>query len=129
MEIYIVGAEGVFHYRAQGHSLAKLNSKDLRSDLAAASFDQSFILEAPITMVFTAIYQRTTNRYGERGRRYVHLDAGCAAENVHLQAEALGLGSVAVGAFSDQGVLQLLGLPHHEQPLYLLPLGYSKQLP
>jgi len=90
---------------------------------AQAALGQAFVAAAPVTLVFAAVYDRTTRRYGERGQRYVHLDAGCAAENAHLQAEALDLGSVAVGAFNDDAVAEVLELPEGEHPLYLIPVG------
>jgi len=126
LEAYLVVEEGVFHYRPRGHSLSKLSKADVRAGLAAAALDQGFITEAPVTIILTAVYQRTAQRYGERGERYVHLDVGCAAENVHLQAEALGLGSVAVGAFYDAEVQRVLAPTEEEVPLYLIPVGYSR---
>jgi len=54
------------------------------------------------------------------------MDAGIAAQNLHLQAEALGLGSVAIGAFNDEEVARVLGLPEAEKPLYLVPAGYAR---
>ncbi len=76
-------------------------------------------------MVFciAAVYQRTTKKYGRRGIRYVHMEAGHAAQNLCLQAVALGLGGVTVGAFDDQQVKEILGLPSDHHPLYLIPVG------
>ncbi len=74
-----------------------------------------------MVLVLAARYERTTQRYGERGIRYVHIEVGHAGQNLYLQAEALGLGTVAVGAFSDAAVKDLLGI--EEDPLYLMPVG------
>jgi len=74
-------------------------------------------------LVITAVYDRTTRKYGKRGRRYVHMEAGAVAQSVYLQATALGLGTVAVGAFHDDRVRQALGLPPERQPLLLMPVG------
>ena len=78
---------------------------------------------APAVLVITAVYERTMKKYGKRGRRYVHMDAGHAAENVYLQAEARGLGTVIMGAFDDERVQAVLGLPDDHQPLGLMPVG------
>lgn len=74
-------------------------------------------------IVITAVYERTTNRYGERGRRYVHMEAGHAAENLYLQSESLNLGMVVVGAFDDSKVQNVLNLPKDHEPLYIIPVG------
>ncbi|MEE9371331.1 MAG: SagB/ThcOx family dehydrogenase, partial [Sedimentisphaerales bacterium] len=85
-----------------------------------------FIEAAPVTLVFAAQFSRTTNRYGQRGMRYVYMEAGHAAQNVHLQAEALGLGSVAVGAFDDTSVSKVLSLPDKLEPIYMVVVGYYR---
>jgi SagB-type dehydrogenase family enzyme len=123
LEVYLVCAQGLFRYRLGDHSLVKVQSDDLRKGLADAAFGQEFIAQAPITLVFAALYDRTTGRYGDRGRRYVHIDVGHAAQNVHLQAVALGLGSVPVGAFDDDQVAAVLRLPKDHKTLYLIPVG------
>ena len=73
-----------------------------------------------------AAYERVTGKYGKRGIMYAHMEAGHIAENIHLQAVALGLGSVAVGAFVDQELKSALALPPAETPLYIIPVGYIK---
>lgn len=123
LELYAVLPSGVFWYLAPSHALTKTAAADRRSRLVQAALGQRFVGEAAAVLALIGVYERTTGRYGERGRRYVHLDAGCAAENVHLQAEALNLGSVAVGAFDDDAVAAVLGLTGGEQPLYLIPVG------
>jgi SagB-type dehydrogenase family enzyme len=76
----------------------------------------------------SAIFERTIERYRERGRvRYVPMDAGHAAENLTLQAVALGLGSTAIGAFNDAAISQVLALPEEEEPLYLIVVGHPRE--
>jgi SagB-type dehydrogenase family enzyme len=84
------------------------------------------VKEAPVVIVLAAEYSRTTRKYGERGIRYVHIEAGHAGQNVLLQAVALGLAGVPVGAFSDEEVRKALSLPDAITPLYILCVGYAK---
>ncbi len=96
---------------------------DKRSELTIAALGQSWVKDAATDIVVTAVYERTTSKYGERGVRYVHMEAGHAAQNLCLQAAALDLGLVTVGAFRDDQVKDTLGLPEDEQPLYIIPIG------
>ncbi len=124
LELFVVKSDGFFHYLPAEHSLEKLTEQDLRSALASAAWEQEFVAAAPLTLVFAAQFSRTTKRYGQRGIRYVYMEAGHAAQNVHLQAEALGLGSVAVGAFDDSSVSKVLSLPDYLEPIYMVVVGY-----
>ena len=120
---YAALPEGLFRYRPETHSLVQVAADDLRRELAMGS-GQEFMSQAPCIIAITAVYQRTTERYGQRGRdRYVPMDVGHAAQNVLLQATALGLASCPVGAFQDQQVAVILRLPPEETPLYFLPVG------
>ncbi len=131
MDVYaVVGAggcadlaAGVYRYQPRDHSLAIQTKGDKRANLAAAALGQRFVAQAPVVIVLTAEYERTTRRYGERGIRYVHMEAGHVGENVYLQAEALGLGTCAVGAFPEEEVSKLLEFPQTHTPLYLMPVG------
>ena len=124
LELFVVAADGLFRYLPDGHALERLTDQDLRASLAAAAWGQQFIEAAPLTLVFAAQFSRTTGRYGRRGIRYVYMEAGHAAQNIHLQAEALGLGSVAIGAFDDASVGKVLSLPEHLEPIYMVAVGY-----
>ncbi len=96
---------------------------DKRSELAIACLSQSWVREAPVSIVLSAVFERTTKRYGKRGVQYVHMEVGHVAQNVYLQATALKLGTVIVGAFEDERVSRCLGLPQSEVPLAVLPVG------
>ena len=124
LEIRVIKSDGVFHYIPEEHKLVMENPVDLRKKLAQSALSQSCIEKAPCSFVLSAIYARTTRRYGERGKRYVHIEVGHSAENLHLQAVALGLGSVPIGAFYDEKVKELLNLPQDEEPLYIIPVGH-----
>ena len=125
MEIYLLSEEGLFHYLPEGNKLEIVTEKDLRHDLTFQALGQTAVRQAPIDIVICAIYERVTRKYGERGIKYVHIEAGHIAQNIHLQAVALGLSSVPIGAFNDQGVKRVLSLPKDQQPLYIIPVGYA----
>ncbi|MEM0483076.1 MAG: SagB/ThcOx family dehydrogenase [Pyrobaculum sp.] len=115
---------GIYHYDPHSHTLTLKKEGDYREALYLAALEQTWVLKAPVSLIFTAVYSRTVRVYGERGRvRYVPMDLGHAGQNVYLQATALGLGTVAVGAFYDDQVAEILELPEWETPLYIMPIG------
>ncbi|MES0327318.1 MAG: SagB/ThcOx family dehydrogenase [Gammaproteobacteria bacterium] len=114
---------GIYQYNPKDHSLLKTANGDSRKSLQKAALDQTCVGDAAIIFVFTAIYQRTTWKYGKRGVRYVHMEVGHAGQNLFLQAEGLGLGTVVVGAFDDDEVREVLNLDADVQPLSLMPVG------
>jgi SagB-type dehydrogenase family enzyme len=116
-------AEGLYRYNPFEHILEKQFSGDLSDDLSFTALGQEWVKEAPINIVLVAVYERTTRRYGERGIRYVHMEVGHVGENIYLQAESLGLGTVVIGAFYDEQVKKLLKLPEDQKPLYIIPVG------
>lgn len=129
LELYlVVGAvegldPGIYKYVPAGHTLVKVISGDQRRKLAAAALGRDSVADAAAVLVFTGVEKRTTGKYGSRGVRYVHIETGHTAQNVFLQATALGLGAVVVGAFDDKKVGEILNLPQGETSLYLMPLG------
>ena len=129
LELYVVVGDvqdltpGVYRYQPDGHQLTKIMDGDRRGELASAALEQGCVKEGAAAFVFAAVYERTTGKYGERGIRYVHIEVGHAAQNLCLQATALGLGAVTVGAFSDEQVTRVINLPEEEQPLYIVPVG------
>jgi SagB-type dehydrogenase family enzyme len=123
LETYAATPTGVFRYRPKEHALQSLATNDVRAALAEAALGQACVRTAGAVVAFAAVPGRTTGRYGARGLMYVHMEAGHAAQNVHLQAVALGLGSVAVGAFDADQAARVLGLPEGETLLYLVPVG------
>ncbi len=129
LEVYLVAGDvkdlsaGVYHYLPGQHRLEPLSAGDIRRPLADAAVDQAWIGRAAMVVVIAAVYERTAARYGRRAERYVHMEAGHAAENLLLQATALGLGATPVGAFNDAEVAGVLRLPSGEAPLYLIPVG------
>ena len=114
---------GVYRYDPQTHELRQTREGDLRGELAAAALDQIWVREGAMNIVIAAVYGRTTGKYGDRGVRYAHLEAGHAAQNICLQATALNLGTVTVGAFHDEQLKDILLLSGDETPLYVMPVG------
>jgi SagB-type dehydrogenase family enzyme len=114
---------GIYKYMPDGHELRKIEKGDRRSDLRDAALGQSSVKRAPAIMVLSGVYERTTSKYGERGIRYVHMEAGHAAQNIYLQTVSLGLGTVVIGAFRDDEVRKFMKMEDGERPLYLMPVG------
>lgn len=141
LEVYVVAANveglmpGVYKYRPSGHKLIMVNKGDKRAELHDAALGQPSVKNGAIVIVISGIYERTTGKYNTpehdeptnasypRGVRYVHMEAGHSAQNVCLQAESLGLGTVTIGAFSDGDVKRIIGMPDEERPLYIMPVG------
>lgn len=132
LELYLITREsdelqeGLYHYVPSRHHLHCIRSGDFFQALCSAALDQEMITNAAAVIVITAIYARTTDRYHDRGDQFVHMEVGCAAQNIHLQAVSLDLGTVFVGAFEDDNVSDVLGLPHDTIPLCLMPVGRIK---
>ena len=126
LELYIATHDGLFQYAPRLHSLQRLSRADRRSDLARIAVNQDWIADAAAIVVIAADYARTTGKYGERGIRYVHFEAGHAAQNLLLQATASGLGATPVGAFRDSQMKELFFMPEGESPLYLIAIGHPQ---
>ncbi len=116
-------ASGLYRYVPTAHALELVAGDDLRDLLWGAALRQTAIREAPVTLVFAAVLARTAAKYGDRAERYVHIEVGSAAENVYLQAEPLGLGTVFMGAFDDAAVRDVLGLPGDQDVFGIMPVG------
>ncbi len=133
LKVYLIAGsqqdelKGVYLYHPAGHKLAKIESADLREQISKAALGQDVIKNAPVNFLITGIYERTSGRYKNHGVKYVHMEAGHAAQNMYLQCESLGLGTVVVGAFHAEDISQELGLSSDEQPLYILPVGFPAQ--
>lgn len=114
---------GVYRYDPSGHVLTPVSEGDRRAELARAALDQQWMQTAPAVIAFGAVEERTTRKYGRRGIAYVYIEVGHAAQNVFLQAEALGLGAAVVGAFDDARTASILNMPKDARPLYLMPVA------
>jgi SagB-type dehydrogenase family enzyme len=122
--VFVADALGVYRYDPQHHVLETVVAGDVRPLLQSAAHDQKSVGGAPLVLAIAIDVGRTAAKYGRRAERYCLLEAGHAAQNVLLQATAIGLGGVPIGAFDDAAVGATLGLPGKLQPVYLLPLGH-----
>jgi SagB-type dehydrogenase family enzyme len=129
LDVYFVAGNvtgldpGVYRYDVHRHQLWPLSGGDRREELFAAAFNQDCVRYAAALLVFTATHRRTTRKYGEKAARFVDVEAGHAAENVVLQAVALGLGSVTVGAMDCDAVKRVLRPGAGEEPIYVVAVG------
>lgn len=129
LEIFLVAgrvrelAPGVYRYRPATHDLVLTKAGDVREELVAAALRQTWAADAALFVVIAGVYARTAARYGPRAERYVPMEVGHAAQNVYLQAAALGLGTTFQGAFNDTSVTRVLGLAPEERALGLMPVG------
>ncbi len=118
---------GVYRYLPQDHSIQMVIQGDLRVDLSKAALGQEWVENAPVVLVLSAIPSRTSRRYGGRAMRYIYIEAGHIGQNIYLQCASLGLGTVAVGAFIDEEVKDVLRLEGEEIPVYILPVGIIRR--
>jgi SagB-type dehydrogenase family enzyme len=133
LDLYLVVGErgvtdlpaGVYHYEVRSHTLTPGARGDFHARVAGACLHQTWMTEAPVMVVITGEYGRCTARYGQRGVRYTHMEAGNISQNLFLAAESLGLGAGIVGAFGDQVLAQVLKLPPAHEPLLVMPVGYK----
>lgn len=129
LEIYILAgnvngiAPGIYKYLPEPHAIVLVAGGDRRPALHVAALEQDAILEAAAVIIISAVPDRTKQKYGDRGVRYVHMEVGCVTQSIYLQAGALELGTVFIGAFDDEAVRELLGAGEEQDPLGLMPVG------
>jgi SagB-type dehydrogenase family enzyme len=132
LETYLVAgrvagfAPGVYHYRPASHEMAAVVAGDLRPALAAISMNQDCVRNSAASIVFATVVARTAAKYGDSATAYVDMEAGHAAQNVALQAVALDLGTVMIGAFDERALAGLLQLPAEHRPRYYVAVGRPK---
>lgn len=117
---------GIYHYIPAEHAIFRVKDGDLRAELGRAALGQMWLSDAPVVLVITGEFARTEVKYGPRGQSYVLMESGCVAQNIFLQAEAIGLKAGIIGAFENDRVNKLLGLPEAHLPLLIMPVGFRK---
>lgn len=129
LQVYLISgkvqglAAGIYRYLPAEHALEMLASGDKRNELAAAAHEQNDVKNSAIDLIITGVYKKENEKYGNHGERFVHLEAGHAAQNVYLQAVSLGLGTVSIGVFDEVALQRILQLSGEEDPIYLMPVG------
>jgi SagB-type dehydrogenase family enzyme len=133
LELYLVARNvtdlppGVYWYNSETHQLVVVTEQDRWEALTEAALNQPHFQTAAAAIVYSAVFDRNTSKYGQRGRdRYVCMDLGHSAENVYLQAYALKIGTCAIGAFSDILLKKTTGMTRAEEPLYIMPFGKTE---
>jgi SagB-type dehydrogenase family enzyme len=127
LEVYVVAHDGVYHYLPKRHAMKRIKSGDLRSKLWDEVYARDSLRGAAAAFVIGGVYARTEKRYGKRARRYVHMEAGHACQNLLLQATALGLDAVSLGAFHGRKLRKIAGLPKAPDLLYVIPVGHPAE--
>jgi SagB-type dehydrogenase family enzyme len=127
LEFFVnIKQKGLFYYDFKKRILIQEMEKEISNELAMNALGQRFISQAPVNIIICVDYSRICKRYGDRGIRYAHIEVGHCAQNIHLEAISLGLGSVPIGAFQDNKVKNTLNLSKDLDPLYIIPIGYSQ---
>lgn len=126
LELYVVTADKTLHYLSKGHRVESRRDGDLRARLQVAALDQPAVGTAPAVIVITSVTNRTAVKYGQQTRDFVSIEVGHAAQNVLLEATALGLSAVPIGGFNPARVATVLALPPDEDVRYLIPVGYPR---
>ena len=120
-------APGAYHYVPSNNTLEKTVNGDLRSQLSSIATGQQSVNQAPVDFVITGNYKKMIDKYKDPTlcTRFVDIEAGHAGENMYLEAESMGIATVAIGSFNETQITQLLELPQNETPLYIFPTGYK----
>ncbi len=129
LEVYLFAfnvkdlSEGMYKYNSYNHTLKLIDEGDKRFEISNAALRQESIEKSSAIILLTAVYERTSIRYGHRAERYVNMEIGHAGQNIYLQAVSLEIGTVMIGAFNDDVMKKVLSLPENEHPLAIYPLG------
>ena len=128
LEVFLVAgsveglAPGVYRYRSATHDLVLAQAGDRRAELTAApGRPPGWAASAPLIVVFAAAWERAASRFGPRAERFVAMEVGHAAQNVYIQAAALGLGTTFMAGFNDSAMTRVLGAG--ERPMGVMPVG------
>jgi SagB-type dehydrogenase family enzyme len=119
-------APGIYHFRPENHAVELVKQGDLRAEVARRALQQMWMAKAPLILVITGEYNRSSLKYGPRGVTYTHIEAGHVGQNIFLQAEAIGLKAGIVGAFSNKQIIRAMGLSTSHDPILIMPVGYAE---
>jgi len=121
----VAGLEpGLYRYLPEEHSLIQMRAGEVGREITKAALGQKMCHRGSVTFVWVAVVPRTTGRYGDRGHRYIFLDAGHVGQNMYLAATALGYGCCTIGAFDDDAMNAALGVDGEvETTVYAASVG------
>ncbi len=125
--LYFATQDGLFVYQPREHRLQQLQSGDIRVRLAGAAFKQKAVADAGCDIILTGSSRNLRTKFANKSRTYMLLEAGHIAQNIQLQAVALGLGSVTIGGFEARSILKLLHRGTDYEPVYIIPVGYPAE--
>ena len=133
IEIYIIAdsvralAKGIYHFQVSDSSLEMISEGNFNNVIHRAANNQDAVGKSPLTLILTARFERSTKKYADRGYRYTYMESGAICQNIYLAATALSLGTVAVGAFNDDAVNEMLGIDgRYEAALLIMPVGFPR---
>ncbi len=129
LDIYVIVDSGVYHYLPKDHSVEQIKDYDVRDELEQAGIARSIVHNAPCVFVFAADISRLTTFCEILGDvlRYIHQESGHSAQNLILQAGALGMGGVPIGANIPLKGQQVIGIPAEQKSVYIIAAGYKKE--
>lgn len=127
LDVFAAIPSGVFRYRPESGELEEISQRDARWELSASALHQPWVRDAAVDIVLCSDHERTTSRYGERGKRYVYMEVGHASQNVLLTSVALGLGAVPIGALDGKGIAKALGIGPPHEPVYMISIGHPAE--
>jgi SagB-type dehydrogenase family enzyme len=133
VDLYLVAGEqgvtdlapGIYRFLVADQALEQVGKGEFRAKVAQACNHQAWMKEAPAMVVITGDYARCAVKNGAQAPMYTHMESGFVAQNLFLQAGALGLGAGIAGGFEEQALSQALKLPKEVQPLLVMPVGYQ----
>lgn len=127
LDLYVLTEGGVGQYLPEDHAIVNLLTGDFRQSLYSAALLQEPIKQAPLVIVITADYARAEQQHGgDRAERFALIESGHVAQNILLQAYAMGLAAIAFGAFKEEHVADAMQLPPERTPLYIIAIGYPR---
>ncbi len=126
MTLYLVLQEGLFVYKPKEHVLSLVLDDDIRERLFEVALEQQAVRDATCSIIIAGEVRKVSAKYGHKAKRFMQIEAGHIAQNIQLQATAMGLGTVPMGAFNIKGVAKACKMSPRFEPLYIMPIGYPK---
>lgn len=115
---------GLYHYSPTEHALDILLTPLKKEDISSIWMSQKWFRKASVILILTAVYHRTTDKYGQKGLPFPFIEAGHIGQNIYLLAQSLGIGCCAIGQFKEKQLCELLDInPFEEYPIYYMALG------